>query len=142
MTNHALCLQDGTVIPENELVFSGIRAQGPGGQNVNKVASAVQLKFDVKSSQALSPLQKESILALPDRRIAKSGNITIKAQRTRSQDRNRTDALERLGNLLEKALSKPRARVATQPSRRSRQKMLANKQHRSRLKRLRSSIDD
>ena len=92
-------------IPENEIQCEAIRAQGSGGQNVNKVSSAIHLRFDIKNS-SLPDVYKEKILALSDKRISKDGIVVIKAQRFRSQEKNREDALNRLKSLILKSLTK------------------------------------
>ena len=129
-------------ISENELEISGIRAQGPGGQNVNKVSSAVQLRFDINASNSLSSEAKIKLLNHPDRRISKHGVVTIKAQGSRSRDKNRTDALQRLQTLIATALSVKKKRVATKPSKKAKQKRLDDKSRRSQLKRTRSKSLD
>ncbi|NNE62224.1 MAG: aminoacyl-tRNA hydrolase [Woeseia sp.] len=124
----------GVTVPGNELVFSAIRAQGAGGQNVNKVASAVHLRFDSQHSAVLPDHLKQRLLSLSDRRIGKDGVITIKAQRHRTQEQNRRDALLRLKDLLQKGMARPKPRKRTRPSRRQREKRLQQKSHRSELK--------
>lgn len=126
--------------PESELEFSAIRASGPGGQHVNKVSSAVQLKFDVPSC-SLPVAIKARLLTLPDRRITKEGLIVIKAQRFRSQDKNKQDAVERLELLIEKAAIAPKKRLATRPTRSAKERRLKNKKHLSNKKLTRGSSD-
>lgn len=127
------------VIPERELEFQAIRASGPGGQNVNKLATAVQLRFDATAS-SLPERVKNRIAALRDRRIDAGGVVTIKAQRFRSQERNRDDARERLRELLLKALHEPRARQATRPTRGAVRRRLEGKRQRAQTKALRGPV--
>jgi len=122
-----------------EVDISAIRAQGAGGQNVNKVSSAVHLRFDVNASSLPDQL-KERLLALADSRISSDGVVIIKAQQFRSQEKNRAAALARLHELLESAALVPRRRRPTQPTRASREKRLQNKAVRSEVKAGRGKI--
>jgi ribosome-associated protein len=122
-------------------VFEAIRAQGAGGQNVNKVASAVQLRFDVAAS-TLPEALKQRLLARPDRRLTTEGVLVIKAQAQRTQERNRAEALERLRELLEQAAFVPRARVATRPSVAQRRRRLDDKRARGEVKAARGPVRD
>jgi ribosome-associated protein len=128
-------------IPDEELDIAAIRAQGAGGQNVNKVASAVHLRFDVRGSASLPEACKQRLLSSHDRRITGDGVIVIKSQRFRSQEKNRADALERLRDLVRSALAAPKPRRPTKPTRASREKRLEDKTRRSRLKQQRRDFD-
>lgn len=119
--------------------FAAIRAQGPGGQNVNKVSSAVHLRFDVRAS-SLPDVIKERLLALRDSRITQEGVVVIKAQQYRSQEQNRADALQRLHALVQSAAVLPRVRKATQPTFGAKQRRLAGKNLRGATKALRGRV--
>jgi len=126
-------------IPGHEVEFKPIRARGPGGQNVNKVSSAVQLRFDIRAS-SLPEDCKQRLLALSDQRINRSGIIVIKADRKRSQERNRTDAMARLHQLVQRSAERPEARRATRPSAGARAKRMNSKTQRGRTKQLRARV--
>ena len=121
-------------IPEDELVERFVRSSGPGGQNVNKVASAVELRFDAANSPSLPEDLRARVLARRDRRITDEGVVVISAQRFRTQERNREDARERLVALLLAAAHVAKKRVATKPTRASKERRLGAKKERSQVK--------
>jgi len=128
-------------VPDEEIELNAIRSRGAGGQNVNKVASAIHLRFDIHAS-SLPPLYKERLLQRNDSRISKDGVIILKAQRHRTLERNREDALQRLQALIRAAGETRKPRRPTGPSRSARRKRMDNKTHRGKIKRLRKSLDD
>ena len=128
-------------IDPDEVDFSAIRAQGAGGQNVNKVSSAVHLRYDIVAG-SLPPDVKQRLLALRDSRITQEGVIVLKAQQHRSQEMNRADALARLQELVDSVAIAPRVRRATKPSYGSKQRRLESKSQRSEIKSLRGRVRD
>jgi ribosome-associated protein len=129
-------------IDENEIHQEFIQSSGPGGQNVNKVATAVQLRFDVANSPSLPDEVRERLLSLTRRRITKEGVLVIDARRFRTQGANRQDAMERLVGLIRKAAQKPRIRRKTRPTLGSKMRRLEAKRRRAQTKRLRSQIPE
>ncbi len=126
-------VNDRVAIPEEEIALRAIHASGPGGQNVNKVSTAVQLRFDIARS-SLPERCRQRLLAMRDRRITRDGILVIKAQTFRSQEQNRAEALRRLRDLLAAACREPTRRIPTRPTRASRRKRLEAKRHRGRIK--------
>jgi len=134
-----LRLTPSIAIPDEELVERFVRASGPGGQNVNKVSTAVELRFDAAQSPSLPDGLRARLLARRDQRITDDGVVVIMAQRFRTQDRNRQDARERLLALLQAVLKPPKPRLATKPTRASKERRLSSKRERATVKRQRAS---
>jgi len=130
--------QSQSIVDENELEFSFIRSDGPGGQNVNKVASAVQLRFDIQGNASLSEEIKARLRKLAGKRVTQNGILVIEAKRYRTQDANRANAIARFHGLLQKALEKPKVRKKTKPTKSSQDERLKEKKRRGAIKRTRS----
>jgi len=135
-----LVIAAGIVIPDSDWSVSFVRGSGPGGQNVNKVATAVQLRFELAATRALDEAVKQRLRALAGRRVSDEGALLIIARNHRTQERNRSEALDRLRDLIERALQAPRPRHATRPTRASRERRLAGKNLRSTRKQLRTRV--
>ena len=133
----------GLEVPDAELEFAYIRSPGPGGQNVNKVASAVQLRFNAGASVILDDWSRTRFATLAGRRLSREGWLVLSAHRHRNQEGNRRDALERLAELITAARERPKPRRATKPTRGSRERRLEGKKQRTHLKQLRGrpSVD-
>ncbi len=133
----AVEIAPGLEVPDAELVFEFIRSPGPGGQNVNKVASALQLRFEAARSSVLDEESRARLATLAGRRLNRDGWLVIAAHRHRTQEGNRRDALERLAELILQARVRPKARRPTKPTRASKERRIEGKKQRTRVKRLR-----
>jgi ribosome-associated protein len=135
-----LQISSHVIIPDSEIDIHAMRSQGAGGQNVNKVSSAIHLQFDIAAS-SLPPFYKEELLKLKDHRISEGGVITIKAQQHRSQEQNREDAFTRLTELIRSVAVPRKKRRATKPTKSSQNRRIESKKKQGRLKTLRGSIE-
>ncbi|MFO6424531.1 alternative ribosome rescue aminoacyl-tRNA hydrolase ArfB [Motilimonas sp. KMU-193] len=135
-----MIISQRVIIPIKEIEFTHIRAQGAGGQHINKVSSAIQLRFNFLMSPSLPDTYKEGLSAMSDQRISKNGDIIIKAQTSRSQDTNKQEALERLVKLIQQANVVQKRRIATKPSRAAKARRLNAKTVKGNVKKMRAKV--
>ena len=135
-------ISDRLSIQMSEIDITAVRSQGAGGQNVNKVATGIHLRFDIQKSATLPEVMKTKLRQMNDKRISSDGVLIIKSQRFRSQDRNRQAALQRLSKLLRKSMRQQKKRIPTKPGKKAKQKRLDAKGRRSAIKKTRSKVDE
>jgi len=140
-SNRMIRIHPHIVIDEKELIFEFVRSSGPGGQNVNKVSTAVQLRFDVRAASGVPPDVKHRLIKLAGRRLTENGLLVIRAGRHRTQEQNRRDAVQRLVQLLQSAAVRPKRRIRTRPTRAAKERKLAAKKRKGQLKKLRRKVN-